>query len=76
MKRKRGDYNPCFGIERLDRVECFCYPKADLRGFSKCDCRGVAHRFRPRYALANLGHPSGSFGLSGLAGSHAESAAC
>jgi hypothetical protein len=24
---------------------------------------GSPHRFRPRYALANLGHPSYSFGL-------------
>jgi len=80
-------------------VECFCYPKPDLRdsanaivgatpGFpaqlvppahfmrlslkkaayavaSSAAYRksGSPHRYRPRYALANLGHPSHSFGL-------------
>jgi hypothetical protein len=28
---------------------------------------GCAHRFRPRYAGANLGHPSDSLGLLGIA---------
>jgi hypothetical protein len=39
--------------------------KAAYAGASSAAYRkfGSPHRFRPRYALANLGHPSYSFGL-------------
>jgi hypothetical protein len=43
--------------EQTDSVEILCYPKHDFRDSINAIV-GFARRFRPRYAGANLGHPS------------------
>ena len=50
------------GVAGADRsVECFCYPKAPLPDSTNAIVGATPLGFRPRYALANLGHPSRSY---------------
>jgi hypothetical protein len=49
--------------ERIDSVEPFAFQLTRSAGSANAIVGATPHRFRPRYALANLGHPSGSDGF-------------